>query len=256
MVESLGLSRSSSPSTTTVAAPGVPPSGRMLADAGIEIVSGMFGTVGEDYSTLETIRRTGGVVPDETLGGEPGASPARSSRLPRSLGSDLVSFHAGFLPEDPADPDYAKLIDRLRTLASMFADAGIDLAFETGQEEAAVLARFLDDLAAPNVGVNFDPANMILYAKGDPVAGPARHCCPTSSRFTSRTPSPPTSPEPGAARWWSGPGRSTGRRSLACSMRPTTRRRSSSSARRVRPGGRHSCRQATHRIHHQERNTT
>ena len=33
------------------------------------------------------------------------------------------------------------------------------------------LARFLDDLAAPNVGVNFDPANMILYAKGDPVAG-------------------------------------------------------------------------------------
>ena len=33
------------------------------------------------------------------------------------------------------------------------------------------MAKFLDDLAAPNVGVNFDPANMILYAKGDPVAG-------------------------------------------------------------------------------------
>ena len=53
----------------------------------------------------------------------------------------------------------------------MFADAGIDLAFETGQEEAGILAAFLEDLAAPNVGVNFDPANMILYAKGDPVEG-------------------------------------------------------------------------------------
>lgn len=37
-----------------------------LADAGIGVVSGMFGTLGEDYTTLETIRETGGVVPDAT----------------------------------------------------------------------------------------------------------------------------------------------------------------------------------------------
>ena len=35
-----------------------------LADAGIEVVSGMLETVGEDYSTLDTIRATGGVVPE------------------------------------------------------------------------------------------------------------------------------------------------------------------------------------------------
>src|SRR5690349_16367892 len=33
---------------------------------GITCVSGMFGTVGEDYTTMETIRRTGGVTPDST----------------------------------------------------------------------------------------------------------------------------------------------------------------------------------------------
>src|ERR1035441_7325383 len=33
---------------------------------GITIVSGMFGCAGEDYSTLETIRLTGGIVPDPT----------------------------------------------------------------------------------------------------------------------------------------------------------------------------------------------
>src|SRR5688572_26073939 len=38
----------------------------LAAQNGIALVSGMFGTVGEDYTTMETIRRTGGVVPDET----------------------------------------------------------------------------------------------------------------------------------------------------------------------------------------------
>ncbi|MGI9242785.1 MAG: sugar phosphate isomerase/epimerase family protein, partial [Verrucomicrobiales bacterium] len=123
-----------------------------------------------DYSTLETIQKTGGVVPDEHW--EANLSIAGEVvEACRELNLDLVSFHAGFLPEDASDPDYAKLIDRLRTLAGMFSEAGIDLAFETGQEEAGILASFLDDLAAPNVGVNFDPANMILYAKGDPVSG-------------------------------------------------------------------------------------
>ncbi|TVS09212.1 MAG: hypothetical protein EA423_00385, partial [Phycisphaerales bacterium] len=35
-----------------------------LKEAGIGIVSGMIGFPGEDYSTLETIRQTGGVRPD------------------------------------------------------------------------------------------------------------------------------------------------------------------------------------------------
>ena len=170
MVRSLGLDRVQLALNDHRGSTGGAAIGTELADAGIKIVSGMFGTVGEDYTTLETIQKTGGVVPDEHW--EANLEIARDVvEACGSLGLDLVSFHAGFLPEEASDPDYAKLIDRLRTLATMFSEAGIDLAFETGQEEAEILARFLDDLAAPNVGVNFDPANMILYAKGDPVAG-------------------------------------------------------------------------------------
>ena len=40
----------------------------------------------------------------------------------------------------------------------------------TGQETADTLWQFLHDLGRDNVGVNFDPANMILYDKGDPIA--------------------------------------------------------------------------------------
>lgn len=136
---------------------------------GIEVVSGMFTTVGEDYSTLESIRRTGGLVPDQHW-------PENWRRIQvvrdiaRSLRIRLVSFHAGFLPEDPSDPLYARMQDRLAQVADLFGQAGIEVALETGQETAETLAAFLTRLNRPNLGVNFDPANMILYDKGDPIA--------------------------------------------------------------------------------------
>jgi sugar phosphate isomerase/epimerase len=40
---------------------------------------------------------------------------------------------------------------------------------ETGQEPADTLLRFLIDVNRRNLGINFDPANMILYGTGDPV---------------------------------------------------------------------------------------
>ena len=38
----------------------------LLLEKQVKIVSGMFGCVGEDYTTLETIRMTGGIAPDRT----------------------------------------------------------------------------------------------------------------------------------------------------------------------------------------------
>ena len=140
---------------------------RLLDEAGIEVVSGMFGCEGEDYSTLDAIKRTGGIVPDETWETN-WANIQATVPIARSLGLKLMTFHAGFLPEEPSDPSYEKLVDRLTQIADVFADAGIDLAFETGQEDAPTLKGFLYRLGKGNVGVNFDPANMILYAKGDP----------------------------------------------------------------------------------------
>ncbi len=139
-----------------------------LEDAGIIVVSGMIETVNEDYSTLESIKRTGGVVPDATWD----ATWARIQNIvpfARSMELDLLTLHAGFLPEDESDPTYDKLMTRVRDVASLLGDAGIKLGFETGQEDAHTLNAFLDKLERDNVGVNFDPANMILYGMGDPI---------------------------------------------------------------------------------------
>ncbi len=139
-----------------------------LAAAGARVVSGRMMMEGEDYSTLDTIRETGGVRPDGHWAKNLEAAHG-NAKLARELGLDLVSLHAGFLPHDPADPERPKLIGRLRQLDEAFKAEGIRLAFETGQEDAETLLTVLKELGSDNIGVNFDPANMILYAMGDPV---------------------------------------------------------------------------------------
>jgi sugar phosphate isomerase/epimerase len=138
-----------------------------LAAAGIEVASGMLETVGEDYSTLDTIRVTGGVVPDATWPATR-ARAAEVAALAGARGISLVTFHAGFIPHEPGT-EREKLFGRLREIAALFASHGARIAFETGQESAETLAHALDALGDPTVGVNFDPANMILYGMGDPV---------------------------------------------------------------------------------------
>jgi L-ribulose-5-phosphate 3-epimerase len=156
------------------------------------LVSGMFGCLGEDYSSIESIRRTGGIVPNETWQ-ENWENIQATAQLARQMDLKLVSFHAGFLPHDEADPEYASLLHRLRLVADLFASQGIDLALETGQETAPILRGFLEKLGRANVGVNFDPANMILYDKGDPIQalqilGPWLKQCHIKDGRRTRTP--------------------------------------------------------------------
>ena len=137
--------------------------------AGVEVCSGMMGMKGEDYSTLESIRETGGIRPTKHWPANLQASRS-CAKAARELGLSLVSLHAGFLPHDVSDPERGLLIDRLREIADVFAAEGVRVAYETGQETAETLLGVLAEIARPNVGVNFDPANMILYGMGDPVA--------------------------------------------------------------------------------------
>jgi len=164
----------------------------LCARRGVTCVSGMMGTVGEDYTTLESIKRTGGVVPDATWP-ETWKNIQADAAVAERLGLKLVTFHAGFLPHEETDPSFAKLLARLRQVADFFAARNIALGLETGQEEAGTLAAFLKKLDRANVGVNFDPANMILYDKGDPVAalrtlGPWVRQCHLKDAVRTKTP--------------------------------------------------------------------
>jgi L-ribulose-5-phosphate 3-epimerase len=138
-----------------------------LQNAGIAVLSGMMAMVGEDYSTLESIRHTGGVALDGRWP-QNRANARDNARIARALGIRLVTFHAGFLPHDVHDPRRRVLLDRVREIAATFREQGVAVALESGQESADTLLLALDTLGG-DVGVNFDPANMILYGMGDPV---------------------------------------------------------------------------------------
>jgi sugar phosphate isomerase/epimerase len=140
----------------------------ILERQGIQVISGMVGCAGEDYTTLESIRLTGGIAPDHTWERNRKDITGKA-RLAAELGIKLVTFHAGFLPHDQSDPAFAKILARLQEVTTLFAAHKITVTLETGQETAADLARVLRALNQPNARVNFDPANMILYAKGDPI---------------------------------------------------------------------------------------
>ncbi len=129
------------------------------------LMSTMIGTVGEDYSTLETIRKTGGIVPDEHWKRNQEIVTA-GAKLTQELGCRFMSTHAGFL--DESDPvAFKKYVERVTWMRDECARFGVTLLLESGQETAEDLALFMKEV--PGVGINFDPANMILYAKGEPM---------------------------------------------------------------------------------------
>jgi sugar phosphate isomerase/epimerase len=143
--------------------------GTTLAGAGITIGSGMMAMAGEDYSTPTSIRRTGGLVPNATWSANRAAA-GENAAIAHELGLELVTFHAGFVADRRADPSRAILVGRLREVLDLFGASGVRVGLETGQERAETLLDLLDELAHPAVGVNFDPANIVLYGSGDPIA--------------------------------------------------------------------------------------
>jgi sugar phosphate isomerase/epimerase len=135
--------------------------------AGFRMTGTMLGFPGEDYTTPQTIQKTGGF-------GDPATRAERLERFKwaldrtRALGPTDMMLHAGFIPE-PGQPDRKPFLDTLAKVSQLAAEKGLTIGFETGQETADLLRLTLDELKCPNLKVNFDPANMLLYDKGDPI---------------------------------------------------------------------------------------
>lgn len=87
------------------------------------------------------------------------------------IGVKNIATHAGFMPENPSDPDYVGTIGTLQYLCNKMKEEDIYFLFETGQETPVTLLRAIEDIGTGNVGINLDTANLILYGKGNPVDG-------------------------------------------------------------------------------------
>ena len=85
------------------------------------------------------------------------------------IGVRAIITHLGFIPENPSDPQYPGIVTTVREIAQYCRKKGLEFWFESGQETPVTLRRLIEDVDMPNLGINFDTANVVLYGKGNPL---------------------------------------------------------------------------------------
>ena len=141
---------------------------RALAAEGFRIATVFAAYAGESYADIPTVQQTVGFVPQITRK-ERETRTLAVSDFAAELGVSSIATHIGFVPHDRQAPDYIAVRDMVRRVCDHAAKHGQTFALETGQEPAADLLAFMEAAARPNLRINFDPANMILYGTGDPI---------------------------------------------------------------------------------------
>ena len=86
-----------------------------------------------------------------------------------AMGVKSITSHVGFIPDDEKDPLYRSFIPVMREFTEYCAKNGQIFCFETGQELPSTLKRTIRDIGTGNIGINLDPANLILYGMANPV---------------------------------------------------------------------------------------
>ena len=141
----------------------------LLEEAEVQAAATTIVHEGERYDDWSTVRRTVGYVPREFRA----ARVAYSHKVidfTAAIGCRYVTTHIGEPPHDAKDPDYGALVDIVRELGQHCAELGLKFGLETGQESGRALMGFIGRMGLDNVGVNFDPANIILYDTDDPLS--------------------------------------------------------------------------------------
>ena len=126
----------------------------LVADNGL-VISALFGDLGGGFGNKEE---------------NPG-KVERSKRildLAKELGTNVVTTHIGVVPTDSSIDRYKVMQEACFELSRYADEIGAHFAIETGPETSAVLKGFLDSLGSTGVGVNLDPANLVMVTGDDP----------------------------------------------------------------------------------------
>lgn len=91
------------------------------------------------------------------------------SSFAKELDVKNIATHVGFLPEVPESSEFRAIVASLKYVVEKFGENGQNFLFETGQETPVTLKRTIECIGTDNVGINLDPANLILYGKANPV---------------------------------------------------------------------------------------
>jgi len=97
----------------------------------------------------------------------------KAADFAQAIGVRAIITHAGFLPENIIDPLYRGTVLAVNEIAQYCKARNIQFWFETGQETPVTLLRVIQEVeklvGKGILGINLDPANLLLYGKGNPI---------------------------------------------------------------------------------------
>jgi L-ribulose-5-phosphate 3-epimerase len=141
---------------------------RACDEHGVEVTTIWAGCPGPAVWNFVDGPATIGLVPPEYREMRVAALIA-GAEFAAGLGVASITTHAGFLPENPKDPLYEGTVEALAKVAQHCRRLGLRFCFETGQETPITLLRVMTDIGTDNLGVNLDPANLLMYGKANPI---------------------------------------------------------------------------------------
>jgi sugar phosphate isomerase/epimerase len=137
-------------------------------EAGVDITLVFCGYPGESYASIQAVRETVGLVPPGTR--DDRVEETREiADFAAEVGAPGIGMHVGFIPENWEVPDFAEIVAVMKGVCEYCRELDLGVNLETGQESPETLLHFLEEVNWPNLGVNFDPANMILYGSAEPL---------------------------------------------------------------------------------------
>ncbi|MBR0055924.1 MAG: sugar phosphate isomerase/epimerase [Kiritimatiellae bacterium] len=138
------------------------------ADAGVRLTAIWGGYSGPRSWNFTRGPVTLGLVPPEYRA-QRIADLKRWADFAAEAGAPAVITHCGFLPENMTDPAFEPVAVAIEEVASYCRSLGLGFWFETGQETPVVLLRYFQEIGLDNLGINLDPANLLMYGKGNPI---------------------------------------------------------------------------------------
>ena len=137
-------------------------------ELGVRIAAFWSGYSGRKVWNLVEGPSTLGIVPEDMRAARV-EELKRGGDFAKTLGAPATITHLGFIPEEPGDPRFEGVVKAVREIAAYLKQLGLEFWFETGQETPVTMLRLIEQVGTGNLGVNLDPANLILYGKGNPV---------------------------------------------------------------------------------------
>jgi len=139
-----------------------------IEDTGVRIAAFWAGFSGRCVWNVMEGPGTIGIVPRD-MRAKRVADLKHGADFAKMIGAPAIVTHCGFIPDNPRSAEYIEVLNAIYEVAIYCWNLNLGFWFETGQETPYTLLRAIEDLRLPNIGINLDTANLIIYGNGNPV---------------------------------------------------------------------------------------